>query len=222
MKSKNGNSVKQAWNDQQDLKLLSMIVAMGPYKWEKMAKEMEHRTRKQCRDRWHNQLNPLLKKDNWTVEEDWILFILHQTLKNRWAEITTVLIGRSDNSIKNYWNSNLSHKQAEYQQYLNAYLKEKMQDNTDSAGDAKTKQLVLQELLQYYIHAAQEQYFKYIRKKIECLKAEKYDPTDKVILFKIKLLEYSITPENEIHDDQSSNRDLIPGDLRHYLHLLRQ
>ena len=124
MKSKNGNSVKQAWNDQQDFKLLSMIEAMGPYKWEQMAKEMEHRTRKQCRDRWHNQLNPLLKKDNWTVEEDWILFILHQTVKNRWAEITTVLVGRSDNSIKNYWNSTLTHKQAQLDHDLNAYLKQ--------------------------------------------------------------------------------------------------
>ena len=181
-----------------------MIQAMGPHQWEQMAKEMEHRTGKQCRERWHNQLNPLLKKANWTVEEDWILFILHQTVRNRWAEITTVLIGRSDNSIKNYWNSILSHKQAEYEQYLNAYLKVSMQDNIDSAGAAKTRQQVLQGLLHYYIHAAQNQYFEYIRQKIDCLQAEVYDPTDKVTLFKIRLLEYAITPESElgIQDDQ--------------------
>ena len=84
-------------------------------------------------------LNPLLKKTKWTEEEEWILYILHETVKNRWAEITNVLLGRSDNSIKNYWNSILSHKQGEYEQYLNAYLKMTMQDNIDSTGAAKTK-----------------------------------------------------------------------------------
>ena len=106
-------SRKKAWDEEQDNKLLGMIAEIGPHQWEQMAATMEGRSGKQCRERWHNQLNPLLKKTAWSVEEDWILYILHETVKNRWAEITNVLLGRSDNSIKNYWNSTLSHKQAE-------------------------------------------------------------------------------------------------------------
>ena len=52
-----------------------------------------------------------------------MLFILHQTVKNRWAEITNVLLGRSDNSIKNYWNSTLLHKQGDFERDLKNYLK---------------------------------------------------------------------------------------------------
>ena len=127
---------------------------------------MENRTGKQCRERWHNQLNPLLKKANWSVEEDWILYILHQTVRNRWAEITNVLLGRSDNSIKNYWNSTLCHKQAALEQDLNAYLKQQVVE-IDPDQVPKKKQQIMQGLLQYYINVAQNQYFDYIRNRIE-------------------------------------------------------
>ena len=98
--------------------LLKMIAEIGPHQWEQMAGQMKSRSGKQCRERWHNQLNPLLKKAHWTIEEDWILYILHQTVKNRWSEITNVLLGRSDNSIKNYWNSTLINKQSQLGQDL--------------------------------------------------------------------------------------------------------
>jgi hypothetical protein len=69
-------SCKRAWTNEQDEELTIMIIEMGPHQWEHMAQEMGNRTGKQCRERWHNQLNPLLRKAPWTVEEDWILFIL--------------------------------------------------------------------------------------------------------------------------------------------------
>lgn len=80
-----------------------------------MALKMDQRSGKQCRERWHNQLNPLLKKAAWTIEEEWILYILHATVKNRWAEITSVLLGRSDNTTKNFWNSTLCHKIGQFE-----------------------------------------------------------------------------------------------------------
>jgi len=99
------------------------ISEIGPHQWETIALKMSGRTGKQCRERWHNQLNPLLKKSRWSLEEDWILFFLHETVNNRWAEITKILLGRSDNSIKNYWNSTLLGRQQDFQRDLNRHMK---------------------------------------------------------------------------------------------------
>jgi myb proto-oncogene protein len=63
------------------------------------------RTGKQCRERWHNQLNPTIKNTEWTLEEEKTLIEHHNNLGNKWAKISQYLEGRTDSCVKNHFYS---------------------------------------------------------------------------------------------------------------------
>lgn len=102
---------KGAWTKEEDDRLIAYIKAHGEGCWRSLPKAAGLlRCGKSCRLRWINYLRPDLKRGNFTEEEDELIIKLHSLLGNKWSLIAGRLPGRTDNEIKNYWNTHIKRK----------------------------------------------------------------------------------------------------------------
>ncbi|XP_059643128.1 transcription factor WER-like [Cornus florida] len=107
-----GNHYKKSlWTEEEDKILMEYIRVHGKGHWNRIAKKSGlKRCGKSCRSRWMNYLSPSVKRGDFTEEEEDLIIRLHNLLGNRWSLIARRVPGRTDNQVKNYWNTHLSKK----------------------------------------------------------------------------------------------------------------
>ncbi|XP_008648740.1 transcription factor MYB39 [Zea mays] len=102
---------KGPWTPEEDKLLVDYINEHGHGSWRRLPKLAGlNRCGKSCRLRWTNYLRPDIKRGRFTDDEEDLIVHLHSLLGNKWSSIATKLPGRTDNEIKNYWNTHLRKK----------------------------------------------------------------------------------------------------------------
>ncbi|KAL9249367.1 MYB-like transcription factor ODO1-like protein [Drosera capensis] len=102
---------KGPWTAEEDKKLINFILRNGQCCWRAVPKLAGlRRCGKSCRLRWTNYLRPDLKRGLLTDAEEQLVIDLHARLGNRWSKIASRLSGRTDNEIKNHWNTHIKKK----------------------------------------------------------------------------------------------------------------
>lgn len=90
---------RKAWSKEEDEVLLQCIQTYGIGHWSAISQALReqagsNRTTKQCRNRWMNALDPNVSKQEWTPDEEQVIYTLQKQVGNKWAEIAKHLQGR--------------------------------------------------------------------------------------------------------------------------------
>jgi hypothetical protein len=97
------SALKCKFTAEEDERLKMLVLAHGTDCWDVIAKLMGTRNHRQCRERWKNYLNPNLRTEPWSLEEDQLLVTKYAEYGPKWNKISRFFTNRSDNSIRNRW-----------------------------------------------------------------------------------------------------------------------
>ena len=102
------NLNKGAFTPEEDEIIRNYVTKNGARGWPRIVEYLPNRSAKQARERWYNHLDPQIQKGPWTPAEDLLIFQQHEKIGPKWATISKMISGRSDNAVKNRYNSSIS------------------------------------------------------------------------------------------------------------------
>ncbi|PNH06274.1 Myb-like protein A, partial [Tetrabaena socialis] len=99
----NPNICREKWTPEEDSLLIKLVGELGAGKWASLARHLPGRTDQQCMGRWRRHLDPSIRKDAWSAEEDSLLQALHQKHGACWSLIAKALAHRTPQQCRGRW-----------------------------------------------------------------------------------------------------------------------